>query len=68
MMSAISWQEQITFDKMMSAILCQEQATFDEMMAAISWQEQGTFDVVLFRKSQPDRDDERRLFVAMTST
>jgi hypothetical protein len=37
MMSAISWQEQATFDEMMSAISWQEQGTFDEMMSAISW-------------------------------
>ena len=35
MMSAISWQEQVTFDEMMSAISWHEQATFDEMMSGL---------------------------------
>ena len=33
MISAISWQEQGTFDEMMSAISWQEQATFEQMMS-----------------------------------
>ena len=45
-MSAISWQEQGTFDEMMSAISWQEQVTFNEMMSAISWR-QVTFDEIL---------------------